>query len=133
LHVNDELGLFEATAQTGILRLQALVLLGQRIGYRLAATLPRRQCSELALFALAPPGGQMGRVQPFAAQQGSKGALIATGFRLLDNRALVLGSELAALRLGRDFGSGMGTGAAPPESADPSLRLGSLRSTVSPS
>jgi hypothetical protein len=103
LHVDDELGLLKATAQTGIFRLQALVLLGQRVEGRLAAALLGRQGLQLAFLALTAPGGQMGRVEAFAAQQGADGTLVAAGLGLLDDGALVLGGELPAFRFGRDF------------------------------
>jgi hypothetical protein len=57
----------------------------------------------LALLALAAPGRQMGRVEPLAAEQRADGASISAGFCLVQNEALVLGSELAAFGVGRDL------------------------------
>jgi hypothetical protein len=103
LHVDDELGLFEAAAQTGILFPQALVFLRQRIGCGLASALLGSQGIEFPLLLLAAPGCQVGRIQPLAAEQGADGAVVAARLGLRHYRTLVLGSELPALGLLRNL------------------------------
>ena len=75
----------------GDLRMQAMVLIRQRVSRRFAPALFGRQGIEFALLLLAPPGREMGRIQPLAAQQGADRAIVAASLGLGYYRALVLG------------------------------------------
>ena len=84
---------------------------------------------------LAPPGREMGGVQPLPTQQRANGPLLLNGLSLLDNRAFVIGGEPAPLGLGRHLGIGDRIPAredssrcAPAGLEAPPLRSGSLRS-----
>ena len=54
-------------------------------------------------LSLSSPSRQVGRVQPFAAQESADLAGIRTIVGLLQDTPLVLGRELAALGLGHNF------------------------------
>jgi hypothetical protein len=89
---DDEPGLLKAAAQAGHFRLRSAYGRGS------SASGPATR-----LLALTAPGGQVRRVQAFAAQQGADGTLAAAGLGLLDDGELVLDGELPPLRLGRNF------------------------------
>src|SRR5450759_3640767 len=81
--------------------LQLLHVFGDRIALGLRAALLGSQGLANAGLALAPPGRQQRRVQPFAAEQCSDtaGASGLIGFR--QDAVFVLGGEAAALGLRR--------------------------------
>ena len=56
------------------------------------------------MLALLPPRGQMGRIQPFPAQEHSDFARLRAGLGLLQDATLVVSRELSPLRLEYDFG-----------------------------
>jgi len=107
LNIDEDLGLLEFLLETGHLRLQLLVLLGQGVAGRLAAPLVR-QGAEGAGGAEPPPLDQMGRVQTFAPQQRADLTRIGGAVSLFHDGELVLGGELAALGLGHNLGVGGG-------------------------
>jgi hypothetical protein len=101
LDVDDRVGLVEILLRPRELALKPRVLLGERVLGRLAATLPRRQPSELALVALPPPRREVRRVEPLATQQCPDRCLSARRecfVRLPDDTELVLSREHPALR-----------------------------------
>lgn len=108
MHVDDELGLFEAAAQTGVLFPQPLVFLGERVGRGFTAAFLGSQCLQFALFALTAPSRQMGRVESLTAEEGADSAFVPTGFCLIQDGALVLGGEVSALGLSKDLRVGEG-------------------------
>jgi len=118
LHVDDEIGLFDAAAQTGVFFSQALILTCQRVGGGLTALFLGIQRFEFALLLLAP-GDQMAGIQTLTAHSVPDGAVIAASLGLRHDGALVLGREVAALRFSWTSGSGMVAGAAAPELVAP--------------
>ena len=119
----------------GDLRMQAMVLIRQRVSRRFAPALFGHQGIEFALLLLMPPGREMGRIQPLSTQQRADGAVVAAGLGLGHYRPFVLGSELATLgflrnlRVGdrnRRGAAGVGSSSAPVWLA--TLSLPALRS-----
>jgi len=107
LNVDDDFGLLEFLLQTGHLRLQLLVLLGQGVAGRLAASL-LGQGAESTGGAEPPPLDQMRRVQTFPPQQGANRSWIGSAVSFFHDAEFVLGGELAAPGLGHHLGVGEG-------------------------
>ena len=93
---------------------QAVILPGEFLqapcfgegGIRFAATLFRFHSGTLCRRPLFAPGGQVGRIDPFVAQQRTDLSDLRTAVRRDQDAASFAGGELASFRRGCHFGVG---------------------------
>src|ERR1035437_3640803 len=98
LDVDDEVRLTQIFGQTCVLAAQLLVLLIHRMALGLGSALLRSQRLQDAVGPLAPPIGQQGRVQTFAAEKCTNAAGYGgSRLRLGPGAAVVLGGVGAPL------------------------------------
>jgi hypothetical protein len=99
LEVDDGFGALQAQREAGIVALKAGQVSGQRIGFGGFRSAPRRgQAADGSRVPLAAPFGQIGRVETFAAQDGTDPAGIGGAIGLRQDAQLVLGGERPAAR-----------------------------------
>ena len=106
MNLDDEFGLIEALAQTGVLALDAGQFVGQRIARGRASAPARRQGLFHGPLALQAPVAQVRGVQALAPQQRADLAVFAACVGLLEDAALVSGREAPARGFFADFGIG---------------------------
>src|SRR5271157_928346 len=97
LNLDDRLGLAELFRQPLSFPLEPLVFGDQgSVGVGFPATTLGGQTGQRSCLALLPPGAQVRRVQPLAAQQGAELAGLGAAIGLAKNATLVLGGEMSS-------------------------------------
>ena len=108
MDVDDEFSLRQALSQLGVLLLESAHFFEERIVLGLGAA-PVGDQTEVALMA---PMGQVRGVETLATKHGPDGSGFARRIGLGQNAPLVIGGELAPLRLDGHLGIGRRTGSA---------------------
>src|SRR5207245_1025579 len=104
LNVNDEFGLAQIFGEARVLTAQLLDFLVHRMALGLRPAFPRGQRFADAVGPFAPPIGQQGRVQTFAAEKRADAAGYGGSLGLGQDALFVLGGVSAPLRFITDFG-----------------------------
>jgi hypothetical protein len=94
LDINNRLSSRELGLETGILAPQAGKFIGEGFGDGFGSALLGGEGLQLTASSEPAPGGELGRVQAFATEQGADLTGLSTGVSFLENTQLLSSAEL---------------------------------------